>query len=315
MEEVRRLVREIIDEVGKVIVGKERETSLILAGMLVGGHILLEGVPGVSKTSLAKAIARTLQLSFRRIQFTPDLLPADVLGTMVYDQKIGDFRFRKGPIFANIVLADEINRASPRTQAAFLEAMQERQVTIEGVTYKLPDPFTVIATMNPVEFEGVYPLPEAQIDRFLMRVEIGYPTREEEIEILERIDEIEKFEVEPVASGEDIIRAREAIRKVRVSEPVKQYIVDIVRATREHPMVRLGASPRATIFLMRTSQAVAAMNGRDYVIPDDVKVVAVPVLAHRILVKPGAAVDVREAQVKVVESVLQSVPTPSPPAR
>ncbi len=314
MENVRRLVERVVSEVSKVVVGKEEETRLIMASMLVGGHVLLEGVPGVSKTSLAKAIAYSLELSFRRIQFTPDLLPADVLGTMVYDQRIGDFRFRRGPIFANIVLADEINRASPRTQAAFLEAMQERQVTIEGETYKLPEPFIVIATMNPVEFEGVYPLPEAQIDRFLMKVEIGYPSREEEVRILERLDEIEAFRVEKVASGSDVLEAREAIRRVKVSRPVMEYIVDLVRATRTHPLARLGASPRATVFLMRASQAIAAIEGRDYVTPDDVKRVAVPVLAHRILVKPGAA-DPRQAAVKTVESVLQSVPTPSPPAR
>jgi len=315
VDRVRRLVDSIVGEVSKVIVGKEEEARLIIASMLVGGHVLLEGVPGVSKTSLAKAIALSLRLSFKRIQFTPDLLPADVLGTMVFDQKTGDFRFRKGPIFANIVLADEINRASPRTQAAFLEAMQERQVTVEGVTYKLPEPFIVIATMNPVEFEGVYPLPEAQIDRFLMRIEVGYPSRDEEIEILERLDAIERFEVEPVAAGEDILEAGREIRRVRVSREVEEYIVDLVRATREHPMARLGASPRASIFLLRAAQAVAAMSGRGYVTPDDVKRVAVPVLAHRIVVKPGASPDPRQAQVRIVESVLKMVPTPSPPAR
>jgi len=312
---VRRIVSDIVSEVSRIIIGKERETELIVASLLVGGHVLLEGVPGVSKTSLAKALAHTMNLTFRRIQFTPDLLPADVLGTMVYDQSKGEFRFRKGPIFANIVLADEINRASPRTQAAFLEAMQERQVTVEGETYKLPDPFIVIATMNPVEFEGVYPLPEAQIDRFLMRIEIGYPSREEEKEILRRLDRIEKFEISKVAGPDDIRMARSEIRKVRVSEEILDYIVDLVRETRKHPLVKLGASPRATIFLMRAAQAMAAIAGRPYVTPDDVKAVAVPVLAHRIIVKPGAALETRATQVKVVESVLSSVPTPSPPAR
>ena len=315
MEKVKRLVDRVVGNVSRVVVGLEEQTRLILAGMMVGGHVLVEGVPGVSKTSLAKAIAFSLDLSFRRIQFTPDLLPADVIGTMVYDQRSGEFRFRKGPIFANIVLADEINRASPRTQSALLEAMQEKQVTVEGVTYRLPEPFIVLATMNPVEFEGVYPLPEAQIDRFLLKVRIGYPSREAELEILERVDVIEEFRVERVAGKEDILEAAREIRRVRVEKPVKEYIVDLVRATREHPMVKLGASPRATVFLLRMSQAFAAIEGRDYVIPDDVKRVAVPVLAHRIIVKPGAAADPSEAAVRVVESVLQSVPTPSPPAR
>lgn len=315
MEKVKSLVDRVVASVSRVVIGLEEQTRLILAGMMVGGHVLVEGVPGVSKTSLAKAIAYSLDLSFRRIQFTPDLLPADVIGTMVYDQRSGEFRFRRGPIFANIVLADEINRASPRTQSALLEAMQERQVTVEGVTYRLPEPFIVLATMNPVEFEGVYPLPEAQIDRFLLRVRIGYPSREAELEILERIDLIEEFRVEKVAGKEDVLEAARIIRRVRVEKPVKEYIVDLVRATRTHPMVRLGASPRATVFLLRMSQAFAAIEGRDYVIPDDVKRVAVPVLAHRIIVKPGVAADPSEAAVRVVESVLQSVPTPSPPAR
>ena len=315
MDRVKRLVERVVSSVSRVVIGLEEQTRLILAGMMVGGHVLVEGVPGVSKTSLAKAIALSLDLSFRRIQFTPDLLPADVIGTMVYDQRSGEFRFRKGPIFANIVLADEINRASPRTQSALLEAMQERQVTVEGVTYRLPEPFIVLATMNPVEFEGVYPLPEAQIDRFLLRVIISYPSREAELEILRRVDAIEEFGVEKVAGKEEVLEAAKLIRRVRVEEPVREYIVDLVRATRTHPMVRLGASPRATVFLLRMSQAFAAIEGRDYVTPDDVKRVAVPVLAHRILVKPGAAADPNVAAVRVVESVLQSVPTPSPPAR
>ncbi|MCE4617910.1 MAG: MoxR family ATPase [Desulfurococcales archaeon] len=311
---VEKLTASIVDEVSKVIVGKKRELSLILASLYAGGHVLLVGVPGVSKTSLAKALAMSLDLTFKRIQFTPDLLPADILGTMIYDQSTNEFRFRKGPIFANIILADEINRASPRTQSAFIEAMQERQVTIEGKTHKLPEPFIVIATMNPIEFEGVYPLPEAQIDRFLMKINIGYPSLEEEKEILRRIDRIEEFNVKPVASSEDVIETQRIIRKVKVADAIIEYIVNIVRATREHSMVRLGASPRAAIFLLRTAQAWAAMNGRDYVIPDDVKEVAVHVLSHRIIPKPGASSD-PQVQEKIVEQVLANVPTPSPPAR
>ncbi len=311
---VKALADRIIGEVSRVIVGKEREARLIITSLLAKGHVLLVGVPGVSKTSLAKAISYSLNLSFKRIQFTPDLLPADVLGTMVYDQAKGEFRFRRGPIFANIVLADEINRASPRTQSAFLEAMQEGQVTIEGITYRLPQPFIVIATMNPIEFEGVYPLPEAQIDRFMLKIDIGYPSRDEEKDILKRIDVIEEFDVKRVATGEDVERARRLVREVHVSEPVIEYIVDIVRATRNHPLVRLGASPRASIFLLRASQAWAAINGRDYVTPDDVKEVAVPVLAHRLILKAGHAGE-ENTQARIVEGILESVPTPSPPAR
>lgn len=311
---VEKLTSRIIDEVSKVIVGKKLEIMLLLASLYAGGHVLLVGVPGVSKTSIAKAIAMSLDLSFKRIQFTPDLLPADILGTMVYDQSTNEFRFRRGPIFANIVLADEVNRASPRTQSAFIEAMQERQVTIEGNTYKLPDPFLVVATMNPIEFEGVYPLPEAQIDRFFMKINVGYPSPEEEREILKRIDRIEEFNVKPVASRDEVKAAQQAIRRVRVSEPIIDYIVDVVRATREHSLVRLGASPRATIYVMRGVQAWAAMNGRDYVVPDDVKALAVNVLAHRIIPRPGASSDPM-VQERIVEHVLAGVPTPSPPAR
>jgi len=311
---VAELAGKIIDEVSRVIIGKKKELQLILASMLAQGHVILVGVPGVSKTSMAKALARAIGLSFKRIQFTPDLLPADVLGTMVYDPRSGEFRFRKGPIFANIVLADEINRASPRTQSAFIEAMQERQVTIEGVTYELPKPFIVIATMNPVEFEGVYPLPEAQIDRFMVKVDVGYPSREEEKDILKKYNIIEEFNVAKVAGAQEIMKASQIIRNIRVSDPVIDYILDIARATREHSMIRLGASPRASIFLMRMSQAWAAINGRPYVIPDDVKSVAVPVLAHRIILKPGVTPEPGLAE-RIIEQIISTIPTPSPPAR
>ncbi len=311
---VADLANRIIGEVSKVIVGKKRELRLILASMLAQGHVILVGVPGVSKTSMAKALAMSLGLSFKRIQFTPDLLPADVLGTMVYDQSKGEFRFRKGPIFANIVLADEINRASPRTQSAFIEAMQERQVTIEGVTYKLPQPFIVIATMNPIEFEGVYPLPEAQIDRFMIKINVDYPSLEEEKEILKRFNEIEKFNVRKIVDSSEITKASAYIKTVKISDPVIDYIVDIARTTRNHKMIRLGASPRASIFLMRMSQAWAAINGRNYVLPDDVKSVVIPVLSHRILLKPGITPEPGLVE-KIIEQVVNTVPAPSPPAR
>jgi MoxR-like ATPase len=311
---VARLAEKVLSEVSKIIVGKKKELRLILAAMLAQGHVILVGVPGVSKTSMAKALARAIGLSFKRIQFTPDLLPADVLGTMVYDQAKGEFRFRKGPIFANIVLADEINRASPRTQSSFIEAMQERQVTIEGVTYELPKPFIVIATMNPVEFEGVYPLPEAQVDRFMVRVTINYPTRDEEKEILRKFNIIEEFNINTVTNASEILQAANIVREVKVSEPIIDYIVDIARSTREHKMIRLGASPRASIFLMRMSQAWAALSGRNYVIPDDVKSIAVPVLSHRLLLRPGVTPEPGLIE-KIVEQVLSTVPAPSPPAR
>ncbi len=312
--EVGVLASRIISEISKVIVGKERELKLILASMLAEGHVILVGVPGVSKTSMAKALAKSLGLTFKRIQFTPDLLPADVIGTMIYDQSKSEFRFRKGPIFANIILADEINRASPRTQSAFIEAMQEKQVTIEGVAHKLPQPFIVIATMNPIEFEGVYPLPEAQIDRFMVKVDVGYPTRDEEKEILRRINVIEAFNVKKVTGQDEVLEAIKMVKNIHVSEAILDYIVDIVRATREHQMLRLGASPRASIFLMRMSQSWAAIHGRSYVIPDDVKKVVVPVLSHRILLKPGVTPE-PGLQERIIEQVVSSIPVPSPPAR
>ncbi len=320
VEEVRldpvfaKIVAErVLSEVGKVIVGKRRELKVVLASMIAQGHVLLEGVPGVSKTTMAKALASALNLSFRRIQFTPDLLPADVLGTFIFDQRTGEFRFRPGPIFANIILADEINRASPRTQSAFLEAMQERQVTIEGQTFKLPEPFIVIATMNPIEFEGVYPLPEAQIDRFLIKILIDYPSFEEEEEILKRINIIEEWPVKPVAEGEDILRMSKMVKKIHVAESIIEYIVKIVQATRKHPHVRLGASPRAAIALLKLSSSLALLSGRSYVLPDDVKEAAKPVLRHRIILKPGLDIESQTTVEGIIDSILESIPTPSPP--
>ncbi|MEB3774581.1 MAG: MoxR family ATPase [Desulfurococcales archaeon] len=310
--QARQLTDAILGEVGKVIIGKRSEIKMIIAALLAEGHILLEGVPGVAKTTLAKAVATALGLKFSRIQFTPDLLPSDVLGTFVLNQKTGDFEFRPGPIFANIVLADEINRAGPRTQSAFLEAMQERQVTLEGRVFKLEKPFMVIATMNPIEMEGVYPLPEAQVDRFLVKILLDYPDYAEEVEILRKSDYIEEWPVKPVAGRDQVLWMIDESKKVYVDESIARYIVDLVRATRSDPRVRLGASPRAAIGILRLSRAMAFLEGRTYVIPDDVKKVFKPALRHRILLKHTASQDLVE---ELLENILSKTPSPSPPAR
>ncbi|HID41298.1 MAG TPA: AAA family ATPase, partial [Pyrodictium sp.] len=275
------------------------------------GHVLLEGVPGVAKTTLAKALASSMKLEFKRIQFTPDLLPSDIIGTMVYDQRSGEFRLHRGPVFTNILLADEINRASPRTQSALLEAMQERQVTIEGQTLSLPEPFLVIATQNPIELEGTFPLPEAQIDRFLVKVVIPMPGREVLRRILRGLETIESWPVEPVAGREDVVEARKAIWSVEVSDPVLDYIIDLVEETHRHPDVRLGASPRAAIALQQVARALAAMEGRSYVIPDDVKTAARYVLVHRIILRPEAEAEGRRPE-DVLDTILSKVPAPVP---
>ena len=307
----RSVSERILKEAGKVVVVKTNVLRYILVSMYVGGHILLEGVPGVAKTLIAKTIARTVNLSYSRIQATPDLLPSDIIGTLVYDPRTNDFKPRKGPIFANIVLFDEINRASPRTQSALLEAMQEKQVTMEGITYKLPEPFIVIATMNPIEMEGTFPLPEAQLDRFLLKVIVDYPTREESKEILRRVHLIEEFDIRPVASGADILRIKNMIKQVRISDELITYIIDLVEATRKHPHVRLGGSPRAMISLLLTSKANALIEGRDYIIPDDIKFVAKPVLRHRIILKPEAEFEGITPD-QVIDNVLQKTPVPTP---
>ena len=311
VEDVRRLASSVIGEVSKVVYGLERELRIILASMIVGGHVLLEGIPGVAKTTMAKAIAGSLQLSFSRIQFTPDLLPSDIIGTMVFDQKAAEFRLRKGTIFANIILADEINRASPRTQSALLEAMQERQVTIEGNTLRLPEPFLVIATMNPIEMEGTFPLPEAQLDRFLVKVVIDMPGRETLLTILENLKRINEWPIKKAASGEDILRAREAIWDVEVKPEVKEYIIDLVLTSHKLEGVRLGGSPRAAIALLQLSRALAAMDGRDYVIPDDVKEAARYALPHRLILTPEAEAEGLETH-SLVEKLLQRVKVPVP---
>jgi len=311
LEAVRRLADQVLGEVGKVVYGLEEEARLILAAMLAGGHVLLEGVPGVAKTTLAKALASSTSLMFKRVQFTPDLLPSDIIGTMIYDQRSGEFRLRKGPVFTNILLADEINRASPRTQSALLEAMQERQVTIEGETLKLPEPFLVIATQNPIEMEGTFPLPEAQLDRFLVKVVIGLPGRDVLRRVLRGLRRIEQWPVKPVVSGSDILAAREAIWSIEVKDPVLDYILDLVEATHRHPDVRLGAGPRAAIALQQVARALAAMEGRDYTIPDDVKMAARYVLPHRLVLKSEAEVEGTTAE-KVVEQILSEVAVPVP---
>jgi len=308
---VYKITKSIVDEVSKIIVGKLDIINYILIALYSGGHVLLEGVPGVAKTLMAKTIARTFNMTYSRIQATPDLLPSDIIGTFVYDPKTGEFRPRKGPIFANIVLFDEINRASPRTQSALLEAMQERQVTIEGITFKLPEPFMVIATQNPIEMEGTFPLPEAQLDRFLLKVIVDYPSREESIEILRRIHFIEEFRVNAVADASDVLKIREMLPHVRVSGEVMDYIVSIVEESRKHPHVRLGGSPRAGIALYLCSKAKALIEGREYVIPDDVKYVAYPVLRHRIILKPEAELEGITTD-QVISEILKTVKVPTP---
>lgn len=307
--EAKQVCDKILAEVGKVVVGKTEELKMLIASLFAGGHVLLQGVPGVAKTVMARAIANSTSLEFHRIQFTPDLLPSDIVGTFVFDQKTSDFKLRQGPIFASIVLADEINRASPKTQSALLEAMQERQVTIEGSTLKLPNPFMVLATQNPIEFEGTYPLPEAQIDRFLMRIEIGYPSRTETIEMLKRLREIYEWKISPVVNQDDINVVSKLFWNVNVDNTIREYIADIVEATRKIASVRLGASPRAATALQTAATAVALIDGRDYVVPDDVKRVVPHVLSHRIVLTQEAVLD-GTTQASVADRAVKSVKTP-----
>jgi len=307
------LIRRVVEAATGILVEREGEVKLILASLLARGHVLLEGVPGVAKTYTAKVVASLLGLSFKRIQMTPDLLPGDITGGFVYDQRSGEFKLRRGPIFANILLVDEINRASPRTQSALLEAMQERQVTIEGVTMPLEEPFMVIATQNPVEFEGVFPLPEAQLDRFLARIPVDYPSTKGFIEILRRADEIEEAVagVKPIMSREEVLEAIRGASSVKVEDSIYEYVARIVEETRRHPSVRLGGSPRAGIAIVRLARAWAYIDGRSYVIPDDVKAVAIPALSHRIILNPEYEVEGLKAEV-VVKEILGKVPVPRP---
>jgi len=278
----------VLDQVDRVVVGKREQLELVLLGVLARGHVLLEDNPGLGKTLVARSFAQSLGLGFRRIQFTPDLLPSDVTGSYVYDQREARFEFRPGPLFTNVLLADEINRTPPRTQAALLEVMQESQVTVEGTTFPLDPPFVVLATQNPIEYEGTYPLPEAQLDRFLLRVRLGYPGRDEEWEVLRRrlARRAEDVELEPVVSREQVLAMQDAVEGVHVEESVGRYLVDLVAATRSHPHVLVGASPRGALSLMRACRARALLAGRDFVSPDDVKLLAVPALGHRLTLKP-----------------------------
>ncbi|MFQ5855664.1 MAG: AAA family ATPase [Anaerolineae bacterium] len=302
--------RRIIENVERVIVGKADVIELLMVALLSEGHVLLEDVPGIGKTTLAKALAQSLDLSFKRIQFTPDLLPSDVTGIQWFNQKKQEFEFRPGPIISQIVLADEINRATPRTQSALLEAMQERQVTVDGETLPLPRPFMVMATQNPIELEGTFPLPEAQVDRFLIRLALGYPTEAEEHEILLRYEREDPLEdLEPVVEAGHILEMRDAVRRVKVAEPVRSYLVAVARATRKNPAVELGVSPRGTLFLYRTAQALAALRGRDFVIPDDVKHLAPSVLTHRLIISSETRLRGRMSD-EVVRDIVEQVPVP-----
>jgi MoxR-like ATPase len=302
--------RRIVENVKQVIVGKDEVIELAVIALLCEGHALVEDVPGIGKTTLAKAVARSLGCSFQRIQFTPDLLPSDVTGIYYFNQKEQDFQFRPGPVMAQVVLADEINRATPRTQSALLEAMQERQVTIDGNTMPLPRPFLVLATQNPIELEGTFPLPEAQIDRFMLKIKLGYPTEQEESDILVRFERADPLaDLQPVASPDELLQMQAAVRQVRVEESVRIYMVRVARATREHPAVSLGVSPRGTMALYRTAQARAAMRGRDFVIPDDVKVLAPYVLTHRIIISSQTRLRGRTTE-EVVMEVVDQVPVP-----
>jgi MoxR-like ATPase len=307
---VQAVARVASDNVERVIVGKRREVQLVLVALLCRGHVLIEDVPGVGKTVLAKAIARSIGCTFKRIQFTPDLLPSDVTGVNVFNQQTSRFEFRPGPVVAQMVLADEINRATPKTQAALLEAMEEAQVTVDGVTHPLPAPFVVLATENPIEYEGTFPLPEAQLDRFLIRLSLGYPGRAGELEMLDRQHRGHPLDsLQQAVRVEDLLLAQAAVREVHVSPPVKEYIISLVEATRAHDDVYLGASPRGSLAMYNASRAWAALQGRDYVTPDDVKALAEPTLAHRVIVNPAARMKNVDSRV-VVADLLARVPVP-----
>lgn len=316
MIEVQNFTNRLIENIEKVIIGKRPTVELALVGLLCQGHLLIEDVPGVGKTMLARSLSKSLGCLFSRIQFTPDMLPSDVTGVSIFNQVSREFEFRPGPIMAQVVLADEINRATPKTQAALLEAMEERQVTVDGVTRLLPRPFMVLATQNPIEYEGTFPLPEAQLDRFLVRVRLGYPSSEDEIKILDSQQYRHPFEeISQVVDVEQLNGAQEAIKGVFVSPALKKYILEIVEQTRKHPEVYLGASPRGSLALYRTSQARAAMDGRDFILPDDIKALAVPTLSHRVILGPGARLrDINAEQ--IVNEILQAVTVPGgDPAR
>ncbi len=310
VQDLAAAVQRVINNVEKVIVGKAESVAFSLIAVICNGHVLIEDVPGVGKTVLTKAIARSIGCSFKRIQFTPDLLPSDVTGVSIFNQKTGNFEFRAGPIMSQIVLADEINRATPKTQSALLEAMEETQITIDGVTYRLPEPFMVMATQNPIEYEGTFPLPEAQLDRFMMNIKLGYPKVSDEMNILDThqyhhpLDDLEQIMI-----AEELVLIQRQIRSIHVDPSIREYIVAIANATRNHNNIYLGSSPRGSLALYRASQALAAIRGRGYVIPDDVKLLTKPTLAHRLIVTPAARVRAITST-SVLDEILQSVPVP-----
>jgi MoxR-like ATPase len=312
IDEISGRSEKVLDEVERAVVGKREALELVLIGFLADGHVLVEDFPGLAKTLIARSFAQVFDMDFSRIQFTPDLMPSDVTGSSIYNQRTGDFEFRPGPIFTNLLLGDEINRAPPKTQAALLEAMQERQVTIEGHTNRLERPFLVIATQNPIEYEGTYPLPEAQLDRFLLRLRIGYPGREDEWTMLARRLEraVDDVRLEPVTDRGGLVEMQEAIEQVHVSEAVGAYMVDVVSSTRASQRVQVGASPRGSLALLKLSRCHAALQGRDFVTPDDVKAVAVPALSHRLMLRPELWVQQVRPE-DVVRETLQTVPTPA----
>ena len=303
--------QKIIENISQVIVGKKQTIELLLVALMAEGHVLLEDVPGVAKTLLAKSLAKSIGGSFDRVQFTPDLMPSDITGFNVYDQHSASFSFRPGPVITNVLLADEINRTIPRTQSSLLECMEERQVTVDGETHQLPNPFFVMATQNPIELEGTFPLPEAQLDRFLLKCSLGYPDKQEEFQVLSRFQQTDPLQkLVSVVTLEDVSRMQRDRRNIIISDPVRQYIVDIVWATRDHSAVQYGASPRGSLGLMRAGQALAALRGRDYTLPDDIKLLAIPALAHRIILKEQNRLR-GESSGQLLEGIIDRIPVPA----
>jgi MoxR-like ATPase len=310
MQDVQSVGQRIIDNVEKVIVGKHDAVQLTVIALLCEGHLLIEDVPGTGKTMLAKSVSRSLGCAFRRIQFTPDMLPSDVTGVSVFNQKTREFEFRPGPVMAQVVLTDEINRATPKTQSALLEAMEERQITVDGVTYPMKQPFLVLATQNPIEYEGTFPLPEAQLDRFMMRISLGYPDTDDEVTMLDSQQHTHPItRIEQVVSSDELVEVQMSVKDMYINDLVKEYIVRLVKATRKHPDVYLGASPRGSIALYRTGQARAAMMGRDFVTPDDIKALAMVTLAHRLIISPSARIKNVDPRA-VIQEILDSTPVP-----
>jgi MoxR-like ATPase len=304
-------INRIIENVEKVIIGKRAAIELAVVCLLSQGHLLIEDAPGVGKTMMARSLARTLQCSFKRIQFTPDMLPGDITGVSIFNQKAGTFEFHPGPIMAQIVLADEINRATPKVQSALLECMEEHQLTVDGITHQMPAPFHVLATQNPIEFEGTFPLPETQLDRFMLRIDLGYPAASDEILIMERQQYVHPFEdLKPVVEAAEVLALQEKVRHIYLDDLVKRYIVALVEASRHHPSIYLGASPRASLALFRSAQALAMLKGRDFTLPDDIKALAEPVLAHRLVLVSSLQSQDRHAKSNVVRDILSRVPVP-----